>query len=96
MNFRQDDEWEIHHELLQSQDNFDSAAGEGEAGGPTDRGRLVHAAVRRSKDRAGSAGADGRQAASRMQRKRRMQDGKLKRHKRLEKFKELGQTVASH
>ena len=30
------DEWEVHHDLLQNQDNFDPAAGEGEAGGPTE------------------------------------------------------------
>ena len=31
-----DDEWLAHHDILQDQDNFDPAAGEGEAGGPSE------------------------------------------------------------
>ena len=56
---------------------------------------MTHVAVRKSRDRAGSAGADSRQTASRVQRKRQIRDDEQRRHIRLEKFKELEQTVAT-
>ena len=45
--------------------------------------------------RAGSSGADSRQATSRMKRKRRMQEDKTEKHTHLEKLKELQQTVTT-
>ena len=68
----------MYHELLQDQDNFDPTAGEDGARGPTGRGRPSYATAHRTSVRAGSAGVDSRQATSRVQRKRRMQDDELK------------------
>ena len=45
--------------------------------------------------RAGSAGADSRQATSRMRRKRRVQDDELEEHMHQEELRELGQTVTT-
>ena len=45
--------------------------------------------------RAGSAGADSRQATSRMRKKRRVQDDELEEHMHQEKLKELEQTVTT-
>ena len=56
---------------------------------------MTHAAVRRSRDRAGSTGADSRQTASRVQRKRQIRDDEQRKHIRPEKFKELEQTVTT-
>ena len=53
------------------------------------------AAVHRARDRAGSAGADSRQATSRVQKKRRIQDDKLEKRIHLEKLKGLEQTVTT-
>ena len=41
-----DDEWEVHHDILQDQDNFNSAAGEGGSAEPASTSR-VHARTRR-------------------------------------------------
>ena len=68
---------------------------EDEAGGPAERGRPTHAAEHRTRSRAGSAGADSRQATSRVQKKRRIQDDKLEKRIHLEKLKELEQTVTT-
>ena len=51
-----DDEWEVYHQLLQDQDNFDPAAGEDGTAEPTKRGRAC-ARVYRPGNRVGSAGA---------------------------------------
>ena len=84
-----DAEWSVDHDLLQHQDNFTELA-EDAAEEPADRGRSTHTAVHRASGRAGSAGADSRQATSRVQRKRRMQDDKLEKHIYLEKLKPEG------
>jgi len=68
---------------------------EDEAGGPAERGRTTHAAVHRTRSGAGSAGADSRQATSRMQKKRRIQDDELKEHIHQEKLEELEQTATT-
>ena len=88
-----DAEWRVHHDLLQHQDNFTELA-EDEAGGPAERGRAC-ARVYRPGNRAGSAGAGSRQAASRAQRKRRIQSGELKEHIHQEKLEELEQTATT-
>ena len=88
------DEFEVHHGLLQSQDNFGPAAGEGEAVEPTDRGRSTHT-VSSAGARAGSAGADNRQATNRVQRKRRVADDELEKRIQLESLKGLEQNVTT-
>ena len=54
-----------------------------------DRGRLTHAAVRRSRGRLTHAGADSRQTANRVQRERQVRDDEQRKHIRLENFQEL-------
>ena len=68
---------------------------EDEAGGPAERGRTTHAAIHRTRDRAGSAGADSRQATNRVQKKRRIQDDELKEHIHQEKLDGLAQTATT-
>ena len=65
------------------------------AGEPAERGRATHASLHRTRSRAGSAGADSRQATSRMQKKRRIQDDELKEHIHQEKLEELEQTATT-
>ena len=69
---------------------------EDEAGGPAERGRTTHAAVHRTRSRAGSAGADSRQATSRVQKKRRIQDDELKEHIHQEKLEQTATTEELH
>ena len=93
-------EWEVYHQLLQSQDNFASAAGEEDSAGPpampsydpykhhdqAGRGKAQTRLTHKSGGRTGSVNAGCRQAASRAQRKRQIQSDELKEHVHQEKL----------
>ena len=89
-----DDEWEVYHQLLQDQDNFDPTAGEDGTAEPAERGRAF-ARVYGPGNRVGSASAGSRQAANRAQRKRRIQSDELKEHIHREKLDGLAQTATT-